>query len=1419
MSASYHPVPQSYSEPDSNIIPSSQTETESLLSYGPVSERFSADLGDRRLHREDTGLTVKSSENAIVGEILNLQSAVDVSNLASTIEFEEPPEIENPLESVSPIESISAEPESSSLPSREDSHTAMTGNKPNRHSGRASIVGIRTSYSASEIDDQQHGNAIPRSETRQSDIFDSESGYVATKVASNIQAVELYCPFFLRKSVLLAFALAESAMIVLLVTLYAISQRNQGLGAPSQRLHLLWKYGPTAIPVFISALWGQVELRTKQYLPWSIMYARPAKSKDTISLDYVEPMNVISLFTSVKSRHWPITFAIVGGMLLNLSVVFSSGLFSLDIIHVEKPTPDLIASYDFDVSRFNLSSSDGAPYSKWYAIQKFNLSYPLGTTATRAYQTFNLTRPPHDFDTSAVSMNGTAGQFSASMSCQPYINRLNYTVTENGYPTTQGLLEYSGAQVNVTEIDLGFFTLSIVSPTCSTTPRFSLTKPGQMYFVDCKSGSTTPSWGRSSLDALQNRTESQDQIMFAFWGIVENQAQFSAVLCQPSYNYGQSSFIMPYAGQVNPPLLGPPTTGKLPNLSSFNVMDAVLASMMYLPSDLKTAFQAPGIGDYFFTALNVTNPHTATWLDTEKLSKSIQDVYAGFSAQVARQYFVVPSNTSIHGNILGDTSRLIMSRLSTALIIVTLGLSMIAALLLVFFAPRRVTSRDPTTIGGLSTILARSPEYIKQSYDHKMRINNVTSHLYQTEVLVDASNRRFHIDTTENIDPKAEKATIEDLPTIGKWYKPYAFTLWNKSLIIVLLAALIAILEVLHRLSLRHEGLAAVPDNKYVQLAWVYVPIATVVGIGLLLTGFDFTTQILQPYMSLQRGGASAKTSVLDGNLGRLAVHRLWNGLTSLQLTVITSTVSVLLVHVLTIAISGLYVAEVRPQSTDVIFTQVDRLDGSQVLNDSGMLPTDWTGNFALVGNERQSLPGLVLQYNVPLPLWTTTEFALPRGEVPALGATNTDNITATKQILQIQSQALRGNLNCSLLPDSEIVFKGKGFASSPFGGTYGKPQFDEEGLVIQTSIPKICGDPSLGADLAAVQYSFAPGYVGQVRYGSSYANHVNTLEPTCPPFVMIFGYVDPAIEDDITNANISVAWCYPFYENVNINLNVSMPDYNIRSAVADESTKTVQTLPNLWTIISQTFSDLPSSKSITAAVSMQPFFRSLLFSGSKPLEVESIGRKDKVTDVLDSMQKAYRTLSAQTANIYLRSAPISPPLQLPGVLTSTSRQRLIQSTIPTRILQVSLAIVLICMVLAFHATRRFSKVLRESPTCIAAVASLLAESRILDQIPEGAEWLSDDELQKLDIFNDPQGFSLKYWGSRVVENDENQAALRFGIDAESLHRAAFGLIDGNRGRCWHIGSEGEDANISVLYSTSNSATTNHPAIQQGRKV
>lgn len=957
-------------------------------------------------------------------------------------------------------------------------------------------------------------------------------------------------------------------------------------------------------------------------------------------------------------------------------------------------------------------------------------------------------------------MNGVAEQFSAQMTCQPLLDRLTYSYT---FEQGQNFIPYNGAQVNLTSPQLGYYMLDIVSPPCNASLQVETQYAGSMYLVNCSTGQTTISW--DGLAQLQTRNSSQDQVIFAFRGLVQNQTQLTAVLCKPSYNLGNSQISLPYSESITPPGLGSAKNGQFPNLSALDVLDAFRVSVERQPSDLFQSFQNAPVGDYFFSVLNVTNYHSHTWLDPESLSQNISNIYSGFTAQLARHSFTTASNSSIQGTIAGDSNRLVVQTLSMALIVATLVISMFILIALVFVAPRGKTPQDPSTIGGLASILARSPDFIQlilgngQLGHSSSSLDHLKHSRYRTDIDFNVENPQFKICAFE-VGEKGPNKLRQSSEANIKWWKPYSMTTLNKVLISVFLSTLIAILEILYRLSQRRDGLASVPENDYVKLSWSYVPVTVVVILGMLLEGYDFTLRVLQPYLALRRGNTPAAISVLDTQLNRIAFSRLWSAMSTFQLTAMASTAAVLLVHVLTIAISGLYVARLKPQMIpNITASQLDLLDGSQ-LDNSFRIPSDWNDGWADDIN-RQSLPGLVLDYNMPKPQWTTSDFTLPRIKVSANQTTGLTNSSSNGQTLQLIVSAIRGNLNCSLLPDSKVALMGLGIAESSYT-TYGQPMPDVKGLVIQTPALEQCGDA--GFNYTATQYSFASGYVGQVRYGSTNEALMSSVNTTCPQFVMVFGYIDPTITNNITNANVSIAWCNPFYERLDVNISYLLPNYKVQSAIADENTAAVQTLPNIWPVAVQSFSDLPTSKSNGAGSSMYPFFQSLLISDPDLLPLSSIGRKDKVSDVLSSMATKYRTLSAQTANIYLRSAPLIPPPSLPGSLTDNARLRLVQSAIPTRILQAVLAVILICIIVLYIANWNSGRVLPASPTNIASVTSLLAGARLLDFIPEGAEWSSNKELKEMEVFGRNGGFSLRWWGE-----DESNNGVRFGIDKEGL--------------------------------------------------
>lgn len=120
-------------------------------------------------------------------------------------------------------------------------------------SGNVSPVSeITRSGIAQSFHGDEHGDA-PRMASDRQILADEELQSEASKHLDGLSIALLYCPFILRKSVLLIFAFICLVMIVVLGILYAISQHNDGLGSPSEKLHLLWKYGPTTSKLLLNA--------------------------------------------------------------------------------------------------------------------------------------------------------------------------------------------------------------------------------------------------------------------------------------------------------------------------------------------------------------------------------------------------------------------------------------------------------------------------------------------------------------------------------------------------------------------------------------------------------------------------------------------------------------------------------------------------------------------------------------------------------------------------------------------------------------------------------------------------------------------------------------------------------------------------------------------------------------------------------------------------------------------------------------------------------------------------------------------------------------------------------------------------------------------------------------------------------------
>jgi hypothetical protein len=87
------------------------------------------------------------------------------------------------------------------------------------------------------------------------------------------------------------------------------------------------------------------------------------------------------------AKHFNVVCAVSGTLLLQLAIVFSTGLFALEQRTVTRHDVPITTN-----SRFaNVSHDvDGRAFMKSLAILDYDLDYPFGTAETFAYQTFSV---------------------------------------------------------------------------------------------------------------------------------------------------------------------------------------------------------------------------------------------------------------------------------------------------------------------------------------------------------------------------------------------------------------------------------------------------------------------------------------------------------------------------------------------------------------------------------------------------------------------------------------------------------------------------------------------------------------------------------------------------------------------------------------------------------------------------------------------------------------------------------------------------------------------------------------------------------------------------------------------------------------------------------------------------------------------
>lgn len=807
----------------------------------------------------------------------------------------------------------------------------------------------------------------------------------------------------------------------------------------------------------------------------------------------------------------------------------------------------------------------------------------------------------------------------------------------------------------------------------------------------------------------------------------------------------------------------------IPSLSAWALGYAAFRSMVYTTAILNpTSMFTDRSG--FFQLVNYTSPQPEIWnlLDPHWLQEGSRKAFQLLTAQVAKSNILVPANETVTGTMATNEHRLCLQKVSFYTMETLFGVLILLTLALCLSQRKLFVPRDVGSLAGLATILAQSNDTVStlRATGHlsdKQLENHLAAYAYRTTDSSQDSSGRFQIFGFPTNNAKENLASVTSIggAVVTRW-RPLALTPFGRLMTFLVPLILIITAQLLLQRSQNLNGIADIAPIAYIQYAWTLLPALVMLGVATLFDMFNAAARILQPYLTLKKGGVSAISCLFDDHAAEIALQSGWHAARRGHMALLASTIAILCGPLLTIIVSGLYKPGYVARSYPVeVYT------------------TTWFNNtpdrtavyYNVPDNSPNEhvLPSLIVYGNMSLPRWTTTDFALGR-----IKLSNTPDSQHALQhangpvTLSTQLPAVQATLNCSTHPYQPINRTTRNTAAEDL-------VTELQTLYINVTVPPECSSPQVDGSFDLPVWNGhwqIPFYYYNGNISGAWVAFPNPAPPRCPTAAAIFGRPEEVPAKD----ELTVLLCTPYMEALQVNAIFSLPSFDLSSSpppTPDPTTSRILSHDSVFLMLDSgatggVFGEALVPVNLThqdpRLGRLDAFFQALL-EGSAPTDPLSLLGPQNSKALIDAMEALYRMVMAQLFNSQ-KQVPAVPGQQsiLKATATAFDRQRLHQDPRSTYILEGLLAVMFLCAVVAMLAVDT-KHVLPKNPYSVAAVASLLAGSEFLELIPSGAEWCKDSELRRRGVF-EGYLFSMGWWGKA------GSPERRFGIDIGKAERA-----------------------------------------------
>ncbi|KAK8060737.1 hypothetical protein PG996_010667 [Apiospora saccharicola] len=1146
-------------------------------------------------------------------------------------------------------------------------------------------------------------------------------------------------PLWLRRPTLIAMAVSLVLLAAVILGLYIISVRKQGLGpsASTDVIVFLWKYLPTTAIVVLLSAWNGIDFSTRLLQPWANLREGPTTVDTTLFLDLLTPIVPVMLWTASKVRAWPSILTIATVLILDIIRVLSTGLLQVDSVSLITHDVQLQKPSTFDASKWDPKVTNTAIATIYHGVWAQKLSWPDWTSS-------NITLEP-------ISPPETTGVLSSFTS---------YSGITRGFFPDMDCEEASiDGGIRISKSSDYMANITFKAPSCSVQVNLPLLDSTQVF----KSGFHSKNPDRSFVGKSQFvACPDQSRRYLATVTLVDSSMKllrYSSLFCRPSYYVQNITVEVPRAGNRPKPDWSTlkPGTGQFDNLDAMDLLSSLVRSTGTF-SSVKQPNKTTVNNDPFLRAASVSllrddvdTIYLEPFLDPKVMADHIRDAFTGMASIAVHSGMLGTVQEQTKGTLTHDEARVRVPAGTAFPVFGLLVLCALLSLLLLRLRPHAVVPRDPRSIGGTGIILHNCVELQRRCRLGMQQLYRSTQEAKLSSFASSGAKPKFLVKIDDS-SPSGKRRPSTSAPAHGqdRW-QPIVFKIWCRPLAVIIPLLLVAVLEYIQRLSDKSGGFVAIPQTTTAHYLTTIIPALVMWAISALYGSINFNTLFLSPYQAMAEGGAGAHRGFLSHNLGRLPLVTLLISLRDNHTAACFSAMGTILGSFLTIVITGLYsVANLETQTTMTL----QRTDSFGV---------NWSGSPLQDNGAGQAL-SLIVWQNLSDPQWTHDDLVFPNL------ALSKDDVDVAKPAgaITVTVPARRAVLDCDITEPGKVTV---GIISN-YSSAY--TVFTE----VRSRCPGSTGNP-IATRLMSTDSNMT-GFGGQLGSlwetanitdgGPIVTNHLPPAnEPGCHSLIFYYGSFPSEIPKrrgahnlSTSDAQVTTLACTQLIQEVDVTLSLLLPTDGgpliidpSRAPVADEgSARFVNAgTPEASNVqeylvaypLSNFFKPVTTEgavlRSLGAMQSLSWFYQAVVLA-NEGLDPGDLVGSNKTPRLVEATSKMYGRYMAQVMHRVMRSPDTKPPPSqraLPAVATQ-AQTRLRQNRGPKIALQLLLGLMSACTLAGWLAMRD-TKLLPHEPGSIAGVATLVAGSGLWGDghdesapharalVPEGAEWTNDKEL------------------------------------------------------------------------------------------